>query len=46
MATNAILEELKWRGLFADGIGAINENLKKGATFYIGTDPSSVKKKI
>lgn len=44
MATNNIIEELKWRGLFADSIGSIAENLKEGATFYIGTDPSSVKK--
>ena len=41
---NEILEELKWRNLFADSIGQISENLVKGATFYIGTDPSSVKK--
>lgn len=44
MEKNQILEELKWRGLYADGIGCISENLKKGETFYIGTDPSSVKK--
>lgn len=42
--TNPIIEELKWRGLYADGIGAIAENLKEGSTFYIGTDPSSIKK--
>lgn len=41
---NPIIEELKWRGLYGDGIGAIAENLHEGATFYIGTDPSSVKK--
>lgn len=44
MAENKILEELKWRGLFADAIGNINENLHEGEKFYIGTDPSSVKK--
>ena len=42
--SNSIIEELKWRGLYADGIGSIAENLQKGETFYIGTDPSSVKK--
>lgn len=41
---NKILEELKWRGLFADAIGNINENLQEGERFYIGTDPSSIKK--
>lgn len=41
---NPIIEELKWRGLYGDGIGAIAENLHEGATFYIGTDPSSIKK--
>lgn len=41
---NQIIEELKWRGLYADSLGSIAENLHEGATFYIGTDPSSVKK--
>lgn len=44
MKENHILEELKWRGLYADSIGSIVENLREGETFYIGTDPSSVKK--
>lgn len=44
MEKNQILEELKWRGLYADSIGCIAENLKEGEKFYIGTDPSSVKK--
>lgn len=44
MDKNCILEELKWRGLFADSIGNIADNLHKGESFYIGTDPSSVKK--
>lgn len=44
MERNKIVEELKWRGLFADSIGNINETLKEGEVFYIGTDPSSVKK--
>ena len=44
MEKNKIIEELKWRGLLADSIGCINDNLKEGETFYIGTDPSSVKK--
>lgn len=44
MAENKILDELKWRGLYADSMGSIVENLKEGEKFYIGTDPSSIKK--
>lgn len=38
-----LLEELKWRGFYGDTMGNIESNLKKGATFYIGTDPTSIK---
>lgn len=38
---NQIIEELKWRGLFREGLGNITENLKSGEYFYVGTDPTA-----
>lgn len=38
-----LIEELKWRGFYGDTMGDCNELMKEGATFYIGTDPTSIK---
>ena len=38
---NPIVEELKERGLLTDSFGNIEEALKPGAYFYVGTDPTS-----
>ena len=38
-----LIEELKWRGFYGDTMGECNELMKEGATFYIGTDPTSIK---
>ena len=38
-----LIEELKWRGFYGDTMGDFNELMKEGATFYIGTDPTSIK---
>lgn len=38
-----ILDELKWRGLYAGSLNGGEKYLKKGETFYLGTDPTSIK---
>lgn len=38
---NPIVEELKERGLLTESFGNIEETLKPGAYFYVGTDPTS-----
>lgn len=38
-----LIDELKWRGFYGDTMGDCNELMKEGATFYIGTDPTSIK---
>lgn len=40
---NSIIEELKWRGFYAESMGDVENIMKSGETFYLGCDPSSVK---
>lgn len=39
-----IQEELEWRGLFSGALNGGEKLLKEGETFYVGTDPTSIKK--
>ena len=36
-----LIDELKWRGLFASTSGNLEENLSKPTVFYVGTDPTA-----
>ena len=38
-----LIEELKWRGFCGEKMGNCDELMKEGASFYIGTDPTSIK---
>ena len=38
-----LIEELKWRGFYGEKMGNCDELMKEGASFYIGTDPTSIK---
>ena len=38
-----LIEELKWRGFYGEKMGNCDELMKEGSSFYIGTDPTSIK---